>query len=142
VSREQSGSKIVEQIQKQEQNLDATIWRGEVLAQKYEKTFTKLADDFRKAEEKLEVLATFEFQRIRVPKAKGAPTKYDLDIQLQGFDDETEGLNLDRAAWQKGIAQFREAGWSLSQVDLQHEKFVPGSNSTAAFSEFAFELHG
>jgi hypothetical protein len=140
-SREQSSSQPVEQIQKQEAEFDSSIWRDEVLAQKYEKTFTKLADDFRKAEEKLEALARFEFQGIRIPKAKGAPTKYDLDIQLQGFDD-TEGFNLDRVAWQKAVAQFRDAGWSLTEVDWQHEEFVPGTNSTAAFSEFAFELHG
>src|SRR4051812_4435721 len=68
-----SSEQIVKHIQTRQGQLDATVWRDEILAQEYEKTFTKLADDFRKAENKLDVLATFEFQTIRIPPVKGSP---------------------------------------------------------------------
>jgi len=129
-------------IQEREAQLDSTVWRDEILAQEYEKTFTKLADDFRKAEDKLDVLAGFEFESIRIPAAKGSPVNYDLEIRLQAFDEAAPGVSLNRAGWQKGSAQFREAGWTLLQVEWQHEKFSPATGSHAPYSEFAFELHG
>src|SRR6266513_2574169 len=129
-------------LQQEEARLDATVWRNEVLAQRHEKAFVELADNLRRAADKGAVLSHFEFENILVPRTKGPPTKYDLGIQLQQFEDAAPLLVLTHAAWEKALAQFQASGGNLVQAEWQHEKFVPATGSKAALSEFAFELHG
>lgn len=120
---------------------DATVWREEVAAQHYEKTLVALADGIRRADDKAAVLANLPFETIRIPKAKGAPNQLPLNIQLQNFEPEA-GIELTHSAWQKAINRFQQTGWKLIQIEWQHEKFTPATNSALPVSNVAFELHG
>src|SRR5687767_5100145 len=59
-----SGIPASETLEQLEARMDATVWKDEVLAQKYERTFVKLGDDFRATSNKIEVLGSFEFNSI------------------------------------------------------------------------------
>src|SRR5215813_9685250 len=65
--------KTAETLEQQEARMDATVWRDEVLAQVYERTFVKLGDELRAATNKVAALARFDFDEIVVVKPAGGP---------------------------------------------------------------------
>jgi hypothetical protein len=77
--------KTVETLAQQEARMDATVWRDEVLAQAYERTFVKLGDEVRGATNKVAALARFDFDEIVVAKPAGGPAMLPLGIRRQRF---------------------------------------------------------
>jgi hypothetical protein len=72
-----------ESLTQSEARFDATVWRDEVTAQRHERIFVALADQLRRASNKLEVIATFDFDEILLPKPAGNPAPLGLGIQRQ-----------------------------------------------------------
>jgi len=128
-------------IEVREAELDRTVWKNEILAQQFEKTFVKLSDDVRRADDKLAVLSQFPFESIRLPKAIGTATKLILGMERQDFNL-GDTFTLSRGDWERRIAQLQKAGWSIIQCEWHHERFVPGTETNDPLSEFSFEIDG
>jgi hypothetical protein len=134
-------SVVVESLAQSEARFDATVWRDEITAQRYERTFVLLADEFRRGTNKLETLAAFAFDEIVLPKPKGEPAPLGLGIQRQEFDP-TEKSSVPHAAWEMRLRQLAGGGWHAIQAEWTHEKFIPPKDGKGAWSEMAFEIHG
>jgi hypothetical protein len=128
-------------IEAREAELDRTVWKNEVLAQQFEKTFVKLSDDVRRADDKLAVLSRFPFESVRLPKAIATATKLILGIERQGFNP-GDTFTLSHADWERRIGQLQKAGWSIVQCEWHQERFVPGTGTNDPISEFSFEIDG
>jgi hypothetical protein len=130
-----------ETFEQLETRLDATVWRDEVLAQKYERAFTKLWDDFRAASSKIAVLAQFPFGDITLPKVKGPPAQLGLGITSQQFDTSMSPA-MPHDAWFETVRNLYGSGWRARHCEWAHEKFTPPRGDTNAWSEFSFEIFG
>src|SRR3954470_14697146 len=128
-------------IEAREAERDRTVWKEEVMAREYEKTFVKLSDKMRSADDKLSVLAQFPFDRIQLPNPRGIAKAQIVGIQQQDFSAR-ETFILSHSDWGRRIAQLQNAGWTLVQFEWQHERFQAASPTNSPFSEFGFELDG
>jgi hypothetical protein len=134
-------TKSAEAIRREEEHWDATAWKDEVLAVAYERTLVKLRDDSRNATNKIQALASLDFDEILVPKPKPGSTLLPLEIHAQEFDN-TNIASLSRQQWNEILRRLDGSGWRLDQVEWTHEKFAAAREGSAAWSEFRFELHG
>lgn len=133
--------KSAQLMTEEENKLDATVWRDEVLAGKYERTFTRLRDGFIHSTNKLAILGEFDFDQIVLPAPKDFSRRLDLGIFEQGFDDARSAV-LTRKDWQATLSRLALTGWKAVQAEWTHEKFIPPKEGREAVSGFDFELHG
>ncbi|MHC4216827.1 MAG: CRTAC1 family protein [Planctomycetota bacterium] len=100
---------------------DATIWKDEVEAQRYEQTFVALADDLRAAHDALAVLKSFQFAVI----VMGRPGRHWPVVPgILTADLAAEPRTLDRIRWKSFVAGIREAGFHIVQSEWQHVNFL------------------
>lgn len=130
-----------ESFEQLEARLDATIWKDEAEAQKYERVFVKLWDDFRAASNRVALLAQFQFGTITLPKPKGPQTPAGLGITVQAFEDGTSPP-MPHSAWFETLRGLYASGWRARHSEWYHEKFIPARDGTNAWSEFSFEIFG
>ena len=133
--------KAAQTLEQQEARMDATVWRDEILAQTYERTFVKLGDELRGATNKVAALARFDFEEIVAPKPAGTPAILPLGLRRQRFSN-AENLRMLRPAWAQTLLRLQETGWNLAQAEWYHMKFIPPRDGKNAWSEIAFEMHG
>ncbi len=128
-----------ESFEQREARLDATVWRGELEAQRHERTFVALRDELRKATNKLAVLERFDFHEIALPQAVGGESNLILGIIQRQFADDSRKL-FSHAGWQELLGKLEMGGWELQQAEWNHIRFKPASGSDLAESGFEFEL--
>jgi hypothetical protein len=130
-----------ESLEEQEARFDSTVWRDEVLAQKYEKTFAKIWDDVRRATNKVAVLGEMDFDSILLPKVAAPASGLGLGIQKQTFQP-VDDRRMPRKDWNDTLKQLYASGWRLKEVEWYHQKFSPPKDGKPAWSELAFEIFG
>lgn len=127
-----------EQMLFKRQQLDQTLWGPEVLAQKYERRFTRLWDDLLNQQDRLAILGNFPFQTLQLGK-KVSSKKLDLDIQQTHYA--SGGDKLTPAQWQQILERFKFGGYRIEQSEWHHSSFQPPKNGMAAKSDVSFVIH-
>ena len=130
-----------ESFEQLEARLDATLWSNEVLAVRHEAALVDLRDRFRRAANKVAVLAGFDFDVLSIPVSQGPSVKLGLGVSEQHFDDATR-RDLPARAWRETLSNLAADGWRVEQAEWNHERFVTPATNGGARSEFSFHLHG
>ncbi len=118
--------------------LDGSLWRDEVLAQRYEDYFIDLWDRIRAGDDRLGVVRTAVLQELVVPA--GAPAeKWQWDIERVAFsgDDKT----YTREEFVQQLDALVAAGYKLEEAEFHHSTFVPPTADKQATSVVAFVAH-
>ncbi|HIF00909.1 MAG TPA: hypothetical protein EYG03_29650 [Planctomycetes bacterium] len=111
----------VSQLVHQRNRLDETVWRDEVLAQRYEDYFVELWDSLRSARDQIEVLADQSFERIRW----GAPqevSRHDWQIVVTGCDGHEQ--QMDSVQFAQLLHRFANEGFRIVQTEWHHSRFA------------------
>ena len=126
---------------KQREELDKTIWVDEVVAQEYETIFIKLWDRLRAAEgaEKLATLADFPITGELRWGTPNASETLEMGIKMTSFEAEPAKI-LDAAKRAKLVQQLDEEGIEIVQTEWHHSRFVPGNESDAPKSTISFKI--
>jgi hypothetical protein len=119
---ESSVSSFVEEITSDRQELDRTVWSDEVAAQNYEKPFIQLWDDLRESTDKIDVLATFPFQKL-ILNTPTSSEKLELDVESISFGE--GNLEFDSGEWRQWLDKMKADGYQLVQSEWHHSRFEP-----------------
>jgi len=120
------------------QNLDRSLWRGEDLAQQFEKRITKLWNALLKSDDKYSVLASFPFSKLTI----AAPVKTQkLRLGVLRTLYSAGGETLTQQQLGKRLAAFKAAGYEIIQTEWHHSGFVPPTKNSVGLSEVSFEIH-
>ena len=96
----------VESIQAERANLDSTIWKNEVLAQRYEESVIALWDSIRIREDKFSHINKFSFENIFIPSFTNEQT-IDMGIKKSIYSDRKDKLNFKE--WAKIVYKRAES---------------------------------
>lgn len=110
----------VAQIEQAEQEVAATVWTMELLAQKHGRVFEQLWDSLNAATGKLEVAAAFPVGEIVGP-AMSPPTALPHSIFLSSQQGEASAWTP--PDWKRFILGCAQSGWQLDQVEFRHLQF-------------------
>ena len=124
----------VENIQNERANLDSTIWKNEVLAQRYEESVIALWDSIRIREDKFSHINKFSFENIFLPGFTNEKI-IDMGIKKSIYSDHKYKLNFKE--WAKIVAGWKEK-IDLSHVEFHQKEFHPGDKD---ISLYGFEFH-
>ena len=109
---------------------DKTVWSKEVMAQRYERSFTDLWDALIQQPDKFQVLASVSFDQIELGSDPKSET-LDWGIERTSFN----GTNtVSREAWPKLIDAYKQQGYKIVETEWHHSEFVPPTDSTPARS--------
>lgn len=123
------------------QELDATIWRDEVEAQKYETVFVNLWDRLRDEEPelKLSVLADLSFAGELSFGTTCEVEKLDLGV-TQTFLGRKTVRTFTAPQWRNWVRAFRKEGIEIVQTEWHHSRFVPASETAPPQSTISFAI--
>ena len=102
------------------EELDATVWAEERLAQQYENTFVGLWDDLRNSDNAFDVFRAFEIDETRIGRP-GAATPLLEGIHVAPLDQSPETLGRD--GWLSLLDRLEAEGFSLVQSEFHHSQF-------------------
>jgi hypothetical protein len=105
----------------QANRLDATLWKKEVQAQEYEKTFFQLWDVLRNTSDKCAALKAFPFSSLKLGKP-GTPEQFKWGIQRLKFGGEEERA-LTQPQWSELLDALNADGYQLLECEWHHPKF-------------------
>jgi enediyne biosynthesis protein E4 len=129
----------------QRDQLDATVWRKEGLAQEYEKSLVSLWDDLLAAGRlgepaaKFQVLANLEPAEVILGTPR-SPTSLDHGIERSEFGPPLRSLGPSQ--WRALLDELAESGYLLVQSEWHHARFEPATGPIPARSRVAVVLHG
>ncbi|MEM7396614.1 MAG: hypothetical protein AAF492_30150, partial [Verrucomicrobiota bacterium] len=109
------------------QHMDETVWKDEVLAQRYERTFIDLADRLRNSDDAYEVLKSMPFETIEIGRVERA-RPYDLGIRINPLSE--SGRVYSRDDFLARLDTLKEESYKLIQSEWHHVNFVPGNRNT------------
>ncbi len=102
--------------------LDESLWRPEVLAQRSEQIIIQLWDDLRKADNPMNVLAAIPFESISV----GIPLATEnLDLGIQRTRLDLPSQKLTPSNWRERLGVLQKGGMRLVQSEWHHASFTP-----------------
>ncbi len=116
------------EIEAQQNELDATVWAKELLAEKYEQVFVRLWDELRANPEPFRVLSSFSFGELGLPTAS-ATNQHDGGVKLTQF--KTGGQKLTAEGWRQLLANLGQQGWRLEQTEWRQPQFDLGDDGSA-----------
>jgi len=125
------------EIESRRTEIEQTVFRQELEAQRHEAVFISLWDQLRRSSDNLAPLADFPFGEITL----GSPTEplpLEQGITLRRFDRPFHAIP--REEWRRLIQQWEEKGYRLEQSEWRHPEFRPGTNS-APVSTIFVRLH-
>ncbi|HYG74220.1 MAG TPA: CRTAC1 family protein [Planctomycetota bacterium] len=105
----------------QANRLDATLWKKEIQAQEYEKTFIHLWDVLRKTSDKSKVLKEFPFTSLQLGKP-GTPEQIKWGIQRLKSEG-GEKKTLTQPQWSDLLDSLKADGYRLLECEFHHAKF-------------------
>jgi len=106
------------------EELNQTVWAGEVKAQRYEEVFVRLWDSIRTVSDKYEPLLNLPLSRV----AFGQPASeelLDMGVLRTRYSDEAD-IVLDSEAARRELKKFRAEGFEIVETEWHHLEFVPG----------------
>ncbi|MFP6874442.1 MAG: CRTAC1 family protein [Verrucomicrobiales bacterium] len=133
----QPGMSVREQIEER-QNLDATVWKKERLAQFYEQRIVRLWDDLRRSQQKFKTLAMIPLEQLEVPRESSA-TELGHGIRRRIFDGPFSSYTND--SFHLRLNELNSDGFHLIQSEWHHQGFDFVESTKVAESEIAFSLH-
>ncbi|MCA9264071.1 MAG: CRTAC1 family protein [Planctomycetales bacterium] len=110
------------EILRERQRRDQTLWAPEVEAQRHEDFFIRLWDRLRADQNYAEVARQFEFQRLEL-KTPGSAEPIGLSITRKSLDGEMPAIGF--ADWLNLLGQFQSQGYQLAQSEWHHSQFTP-----------------
>ena len=130
----------------QRETLDRTIWRPEVLAQRYGIVFVRLWDELRAASDRYDVLKRFPFERLLLGTPR-QPQERAHGIYVTRCEEPSKEFSP--ADWRQLLDTFRGYGLEVVETEWHHVKFDPGAPPGAgtppggrpARSEFEMVVH-
>ena len=126
---------LVEELEKERQQLDETVWANEILAQKYEKYFIKLWDNIRVSDDKLSVLGEFKFGKLSLG---GFFKKDELKWGILNYHFKNEGKVYGQQEWASWMEELKRR-YRLIQTEWHHAKFEASDSGNR--SEVKATLH-
>ena len=126
-----------DELIRQRQELDNTVWALEVAAQKHEEAFVALWDNLRKADDKYAVLEAFPFERLAFGSLRKA-REYDGGIRVSELGKPDKTLTPDE--FRRRMAAFREQGYRIVQTEWHHSAFQQPARGPAR-SKVSMQLH-
>ncbi len=138
------------ELARRREELDRTVWKGEVIAQQYERALVRLWDRLLAQQRAVrqeearpgdawQVLADIAFGTITLGR-RDRTDRLEHGIQIQHFRGGGEQLSPDQ--WREQIGALRAAGWVIDQSEWHHAQFTPPSAETPATSVIAMALYG
>jgi hypothetical protein len=126
------------------ERLEQTVWAGEFISQKYEKTLVALWDALLRAdrkgepETKAEILGAVVFNQLTIGNLQRTET---LDHGIELFESKPPYATLTHGDWLKRIEQFERDGYRLIQSEWHHVGFTPPGKDAPARSKIEIALH-
>ena len=136
-AKPEDAREVAQALQQARRELDATVWKEEVLAQEYEAPFIKLWDDLREARDKYAVIAKFPFEELIVHKAT-ATTSHDWGIQVTRYAGAADTLQHGTAL--SRLEEYRKQGYEIVETEWHHAAFDLDEEGTAN-STVSFLVH-
>ncbi|MBI2926154.1 MAG: CRTAC1 family protein [Verrucomicrobia bacterium] len=125
------------ELEAQQNELDATVWAKELLAERHEQVFIRLWDELRTSPAPFRVLADFPFGQLGLPTAS-ATNQHDAGVKLTRFN--TGGQKLTPDGWRQLLANLGQQGWRLEQSEWRQPQFDLGGDGSAR-SVIAFKAN-
>jgi hypothetical protein len=119
------------------EKLDATIWSGEVDAQRHEEPFIRLWDSLRLSAQPIDVLRDVQFNSLQFGTAQAA-AEYEMGIRT--YELNTTPKKLDRTAWLELLTSIQDEGYSIVQTEWHHGRFQPAKGGEPARSTVSFVI--
>jgi len=107
------------------EELNQTVWAGEVKAQRYEEVFVRLWDSIRTVSDKYEPLLNLPLSRIAYGKP-ASEESLDMGVLRTRYSDEAN-IVLDSEAARRDLNKFRAEGFEIVETEWHHLEFVPGA---------------
>ncbi len=124
-------------VLEERKELDQTVWKDEILAQQYERTFIRLWDDLRATDDPFAVLATFKFDKLKIGKPNN-PEKLEDGITRWHISKIGQERNMEE--WAASLNEYKNQGWHIVQTEWHHRRFEPPAEGPAR-SSFNVILH-
>ncbi|MEM9160200.1 MAG: CRTAC1 family protein [Verrucomicrobiota bacterium] len=110
----------VEELDRERQQLNDTVWKQEVAAQEYERYFVELWDALRSDKGTIDVFAASKFGRLKLRETT-PKNEYENGVQVSELGGAPLEFNHD--AWIEWLRSMKERGYSLYQSEWHHGKF-------------------
>ncbi|MSU41539.1 MAG: hypothetical protein EXS28_07490 [Pedosphaera sp.] len=130
-------ARAVEKEFQARQALDATLWKEEELAQKYEETIIDFWDDLRASPDQLAGFEALKFESIQMGKP-GVQRQHDWSIRTTHMTN--GGALWTNAQWREWLAAERKAGLRVAETEWHQESLTRDKNGQAQ-SSFRFNIH-
>ena len=127
----------LEELVRQRQELDKTIWADEVTAQQYEEPFVALWDAIRNAADKFEPLKKFSFRELMVGSWSDSQP-LELGIRVARMEEPSQRYTPPQ--WNVLLEELARKGYRLVECEFHHSKFFPPKNGPAR-SVFSSVFH-
>ncbi len=127
----------LEELVRQRQELDKTIWADEVTAQQYEEPFVALWDAIRNAADKFEPLKKFSFRELMVGSWSDSQP-LELGIRVARMEEPSQRYTSPQ--WNVLLEELARKGYRLVECEFHHSKFFPPKNGPAR-SVFSSVFH-
>jgi enediyne biosynthesis protein E4 len=117
--------------------LDATVWRGEMLSHRYGDVFVKLWDSLRHSTDPFRTLIEFPVGEITLGDGR-TTSEHEHGIMVTKTGEPTRPL--DAAGWRQQLTTWREAGYRLDASEWRHPIFDPPADDSPARSTIQVTL--
>ncbi|MBI1899985.1 MAG: VCBS repeat-containing protein [Planctomycetia bacterium] len=130
--------RTADDLARQREELDQTVWANEVAAQHYEAPFVRLWDNLRAARDKVAVLADFPFTEL-VIESPADSVSIDDGISVTSFGPPMR--RMDASDWRGWLTELQATGHQLVESEWHHSNFSPAAAGKPAHSLVSFVLH-
>lgn len=126
------------ELQAREKEADETIWKQEMLAERYGAVLERLWDSLNASSEKLTLLELFALRSIQLPKYL---PEQRLPLGVLLFQPSGGSEDRNGSGWVEFIRNARSTGWELHEIEVRHVRFSPTPDGRPPESEFYFSAH-
>ncbi|MDP7010845.1 MAG: FG-GAP-like repeat-containing protein [Verrucomicrobiota bacterium] len=120
------------------EELDATVWKTEDHAQRYEESFVAFWDALRTAKDKWAVFRRFPPGRLTLGKPR-AMTKHDWGVRITAYGG--TGRLVEADEWPAFLKELSGQGYEVHESEWHQESFTAPKDGQAAQSRIRFLLH-
>ena len=131
-------SESARKLYAERQWMDEVFWGPEILAQKFESRFVHLWDQLLRRDDRFQVLATFPFESLVLPRATSNES---LDLQIRRTRFTAGGESISPEQWRRRLSQYETAGYQIVHTEWHHEDFQPPRKGLGARSKVRMVVH-
>jgi hypothetical protein len=119
------------------EELDATLWKDEVAAQRHEQPFVRLWDELRARSDKFAVLKEFAFSTLKFNQP-GPARELELGVRVHALAG--DAVSLTATEWAHWLDQTRQGGYRVVQTEWHHSAFKPAHEGMPPTSVVSFVI--